>query len=594
MSTCKSRRAFNFLLAGALLFLGLLFHTDAGALTLNVVGPDGNPVPGYRWLVEEDLTYHVQPGTQDPGTLAVKFHRSYMPPVLNGEASGSADITLPDTNKHYFISVLPTSGFSIGGSPVTPGQESVTVTVNSNEVPTAQITIFVFEDNQPVNNAPDLPAETGLEDFQIILVDAAGKYGQPGGQMFMDAYGNLIGTTYNPDGSVDVVGPGYVKTDANGRLTIKHLPPGKFGVHAVPPVGTDWVQTTTIEGSKTIDAWVKANEPAYFTEFGPPGVHVFIGFIKPIVDTTVLSGGSTVTGQIVNLHNSRPPDFTFYNGSPVDHTIPWIGLNDLSVGGGKAVYAQEGNPDGTFSIPDVPAGDYQLVIWDKWLDNIIALHALTVPPGGGPMALGDIPVFSWFARFENRVFYDHDGDGFRDPNDYGLPLMAINLRFRDGTIYKSLSTDLTGFVAFDEVFPFFSWLVVEVDFGRFKATGATQIVDAGGPINPDLGWDYPSRGKLTPQPQFNADGTPIINIHTENNLSSTEKGPVLTKAFQAFLGQTNIVEWGKTEYAPGENGGISGVVIYAVTRAEDDPAQAAAEEWEPGIPRVQVALLCRW
>ena len=40
----------------------------------------------------------------------------------------------------------------------------------------------------------------------------------------------------------------------------------------------------------------------------------------------------------------------------------------------------------------------------------------------------------------------------------------------------------------------------------------------------------------------------------------------------------------------GENGGISGIVYYATTRAEDDPAYAAAELWEPGIPRVQVAL----
>ena len=38
------------------------------------------------------------------------------------------------------------------------------------------------------------------------------------------------------------------------------------------------------------------------------------------------------------------------------------------------------------------------------------------------------------------------------------------------------------------------------------------------------------------------------------------------------------------------NGGISGVLFYATTRAEDDPRFAAGEEWEPGIPNVQVAL----
>jgi len=45
------------------------------------------------------------------------------------------------------------------------------------------------------------------------------------------------------------------------------------------------------------------------------------------------------------------------------------------------------------------------------------------------------------------------------------------------------------------------------------------------------------------------------------------------------------MEFGKANYAPGENGGISGVIVYAITRAEDDPRYAVAEEWEPGIPR---------
>ena len=36
-----------------------------------------------------------------------------------------------------------------------------------------------------------------------------------------------------------------------------------------------------------------------------------------------------------------------------------------------------------------------------------------------------------------------------------------------------------------------------------------------------------------------------------------ELGPVLTEGFQAFLGQTNAVQWGKKAYGPGENGGSS-------------------------------------
>ncbi len=80
---------------------------------------------------------------------------------------------------------------------------------------------------------------------------------------------------------------------------------------------------------------------------------------------------------------------------------------------------------------------------------------------------------------------------------------------------------------------------------------------------------------------------------------------MLTQAFQGFLGQTSVMQWGKAEYMDyykfdpnlpftwtyvGENGGISGLVHYAITRAEDEPQFAAAETWEPGVPRVQVAL----
>ena len=52
----------------------------------------------------------------------------------------------------------------------------------------------------------------------------------------------------------------------------------------IPPDGQGWQQTHTIEGTPIIDAWVKPDEPPYFTEFGPAGQHVFIGFVKQFTD----------------------------------------------------------------------------------------------------------------------------------------------------------------------------------------------------------------------------------------------------------------------------------------------------------------------
>jgi hypothetical protein len=571
----------------AALLFGMLLHVDAGAqmLTINVVDPSGNPVAGFRWLVEEDATRDVDFTPALPGKdLSLSFHRSYMPVVGKG-TSASPTIDL-DATKRYYVSVLPdnagTQKYQMGGAQVARGSTSVTVTVNPAPIPTAQISVFAFNDNQPINNAPDLPQEQGLAGFSVLLFEAGGTYGQSGGQVTQDAFGNPIGTTYKPDGSILLKGDSTLKTGADGTLLIKNLAPGKYTIQIVPPAGSNWHQTHTIEGTKGIDAWVKANEPSFFQEFGPPGHHVFIGFVQagaavnPATNAPYLNGSASITGTVVNLHNSRPPDYAFYNGHPIPNC--WVGLNELPAAGGRGLYAGACNADSSFVIPNVPPGDYQLVVWDEYLDVIFATHNVTVPAGATEVALQEVPVFFWFSRLESVVFYDADQDGFRDDGEVGIPEQAVNLRFRDGSIYQSFPTDMDGYVPFDEVFPFFNWLVAEVDFARFKATGATIAVDNGGPIDENETWSY--GGKLSPQPQSENGGAPY----------RTETGQVLTQAFQGFLGQTSVIEWGKVNYAPGENGGISGIVQYASTRAEDDPSMAAAENWEPGIPRVQVNL----
>lgn len=603
------------LLAGV--FLG--FNAQA-QLAINVVDPSGAAVTNFRWLVEEDATKESTPGqTANASNLSLSFHTSYMPVVASGRVGltpkGPELTNLQlDPGKRYFISVLPDGGgYQMGGAPLAKGQTSVTIVVNKTPIPTAQISVFVFNDNQPINGAPDLPQELGLAGFSITLKEAGGTFGQSGGQVTQDAFGNPIGTTYQQaangsfiyeaDGvtpKVLVRGSGFIASGADGVARIKYLAPAKYTIEVVPPAGGDWHQTSTIEGTKGIDAWVKANEPSYFQEFGPAGHHVDIGFVKTLQDASVLNGSSSINGKVVNLHTSRPPDFAFYNGEPVPNC--WVGLNELPVAGGRGVFAQKCSADSSFSIPNVPAGTFQLVIWDEFLDRIIALTNVTVPAGGAPVNLQDVPVFNWFGRYQARVFYDANNNGFRDPGEAGLPDQALNLRFRDGSIYQSTATNRQGEAEFPEVFPFFHWLIAEVDFARFKATGSTTIVDNGGAVPADNAWIMPSRNKLNPQPQIcsqdDVDAGAVgcmavgdrINPYTGNNLSKVDTGVVLLHGMQTFLGQTNVIEWGKVNYGPGENGGVSGIVQYATVRAEADPRYAAAENWEPGIPRVQVNL----
>ncbi|NOS79331.1 MAG: hypothetical protein HOP35_15445 [Nitrospira sp.] len=585
-------------------------------VTVTVQGSDGLPIaPGFRWLLQENLMYDAKQGVScDPtgadanrpcvpgtnisaNTLSTNFHKSYMPPVDKGDVAGSqAIITIPDATKKYFVSVLPHCAnpasapencYSINGGAIAPGQTALTVVVPKQRIPTAQIFVMAFEDLAPINNAFD-QGERGLGGFNVAIADA-------GGQILTDAMGNPLGTTYQADGlTPDLLGNGIVTTMTQGEIDfalanngagnpynlkvgealIKGLAPGKYGITITPVVGLNYQQTATIEGTKTIDAWVHANEPRYMFELGPAGHHAEFGYVQPGYVLTpqgaplLGQGSSSITGRIVNMHMSRPPDYTMHKGHPLLGC--WIGLNEFQLGrAGRGLYVAACNSDSTFTIPNVPDGSYQLAVWDQFLDNIFALVPVTVT--GGNLDLGDVGVFRWFGAQDHYVFFDANGDGVRQETEVGIRDQVVNLRFRDGTIYQSFPTDTTGYVPFDEIFPFFSWQVAEVDFARFKATGVTVTVDAGGPVVPGE--------KLTPQIQ--ADGV---------STTRTETGPVLLQGFQSFLGTTNKFEWGKKNYSPGENGGISGIVQYATTRAEDDPRYAAAETWEPGIPRVPVFL----
>jgi hypothetical protein len=589
------------------LFIGVLTASSGEALTLNVVDQNGAAVSGFEWLVEEDNTSLVTPGAMVSNSLSMSIHKSYAPPVAAGHALGNAAVVNIPTDTRYVVSVLPDSGHTMSGANVAIGQSSVTVIVNSLPVPTAQISIFVFEDNNPVNNSPDLPGEQGLEGFTVQLSDM-------GGTIMMDAFGNPLDSTYatdingniifNPDGSPQMLamGDGVITTDVNGEATVKYIPPGKYGIVMVPPASTNWMQTTTIEGSPTIDAWVKGGESKLIVEFGPAFTHIFMGFVDPDQLPWALTppaGSGTITGQVVNNHQSAPPAVQGFPGHPIDGC--WVALNDLTTKEGLVAQACEA--DGNFTFSNVPPGSYQLVVWDTYMDRIIGFQTVSMPSPAGTVNLGQVLSFAWFGTLENYVFNDVDEDGFRDPTEEGIPEQNVNIRWRDGTIYQAFPTDLDGYVPFDEVFPFFHWLVAEVDYARLKATGATFIVDDGGAVPADNGWTMPSGDRLTPQPQLCTQsdidagncttlGDPINNPNTGNNLSRTETGEVLTQSMFLFAGQTNYIDWGKKAYTPGsgENGGISGLVLYATTRAENDPQYAAAEPWEPGIPRVQVNL----
>ena len=225
----------NFLAVVVAISLVVCSANNAQALRrINLLNSDGTALPAgtqFRWLVEEDKTYHVplnNDGTvemlggvpaldpnwmvehplQDRRTLSVSFHRSYMPVV----ASGNQDDLRAKLNslhqgpvtraRNYYISVLPDSGYAISGASFRGNQRNIDVFLTAEPTPTAQITIFAHEDIAPINNVWD-EGEEGIAGFSIILEDAGGKYGASAGIQSADVYGNPLCTTYNDDGSVN-------------------------------------------------------------------------------------------------------------------------------------------------------------------------------------------------------------------------------------------------------------------------------------------------------------------------------------------------------------------------------------------------------
>ena len=570
-------------------------------IALNVIDPDGTAVSSYRWILQEDVTFHVDPlSPPDPAVmLSTNFHKSYMPVVAQGCVGTECATDNPvipvaafteavlDPARHYYVSVLPNdagtgTGHSLGGAQIPAGTASgatIDVVVNNQPIPSAQISVIVFEDNAPTNGVPDT-GEPGLGGFEIHLEDASGRYGQSPGTVNFDVNGDPLrnaldcfGGSPQPDG--------VILTCPDGTALIQNVPPGKFGVIVTPPAGPGtWTETSTIEGTNVQDTWVMAGEPPFLTEFGAPGYHAFIGFVNP-EHTNVPPGippgqlNNTITGNITMIHTARAPDNTAYDSGnyiALSHTRPWVGLNSINGDGPNiaTVQAELVGDNATFTIPNIPDGTYQLVIWDDYLDQIITYQ--TVVLTGGTTDVGNIPVSTWFGRHEHQVFLDSNiENGQLDTGEIGLTEQAVNIRFRDGTIFQSYPTDSTGFVPFDQVFPFGNWQIAEIDYSRFKPTGVRVTVDGGGDVS---GGPYP--GLLNPQA-----GSPRTD---------TAPAPVLLEGFQSMPGMTSLFEWGKVPYAEGENGGIAGIVFYGSTRGENDPRLTVGDTWEPGIPGVTVRL----
>lgn len=609
-----------------------------------------------------DPTGTPSPSTRTLGTSFHKSHMPVIATGCVGATScgaGQSAAVAPQTptlvgdvgldpTKHYYISILPGDagdpvvnggpGHMMGGVEVNPiditGKAIVTAALQATPLEPAQLSIYIYEDSAPTNGQNDLN-EKGLGGFNIILMDAAGRSGDVAGQQTYDAFNmpltnallgqagcpndanqatsastgnNLVGVVYTCPNAP----PGYTGDPATyalaGHALIKNLTPARYDVLAHP--GTDraaagevWWQTETLEGTPAQDAFTGIKEPVYFQEFGPPGFHSTIGFVNPqhvaqyAVDNHLV-GTHKITGKVTNEHMSRPSNVTLWDSGSYDmlsSTTCQVALN--SQGGiGATIAIAQCDKDGNFILQNVPAGTYQLAVWDQWLDQIIQTEAVTV--GTTDVAMGDIPVLSWFTQYDQNIFMDANRNGIYDPGETGIGNVLMTTRYRDGGISNQTLTDTSGNGLLAELFPLFNWYVTEADTTRFKQTGVNAIVDAGGPVDTTGAGAglWSSVYQATPANPVGCDPTggllPSLGAPCSpaNTTSIVYLPGAYSYGLQGFISQRNTINWGRTPYVQHENGGIQGIVVYSSTRPFDDQRYNVQTLWEPLVPRVTVNL----
>ncbi len=766
--------------------VAVTFKASTGLIVAVKDAKTGRAITDYRWIIEEDRTFYIDPNCQvnstNPAlrpascpplpipTLGTNFHTSYMPvlasgcvvPVTGGiscelgqSLQGTAaacdvgngacrtDVAQKapvdpsqvylDPTKRYYLSILPGDGgnptiggaggamqvdpncdpattqcamrqfdiatdcgaytspptgawevggpgalcgHAMGGAPISSAQVAAglatTINVNLQQTPlqTASITVFVFQDDWPLNGEHDAgggvdvlsPQEAGLGGFELKILDQAGGFGDSTGQATYDMFNmplsnglagmidpvtgfNACPITKRTDGLVGMIPtcPKYedgkdingnpVLSPLAGQALIANLYPGLYEIAATPAAdriarGEEWLQTNTLDGTKPVEAFIKPGEPRYFQEFGPGGFHVAIGFANPKIINdrkgpfcANQTCTATLKGTVTNARMSRTPDQRVYSSGSYDSysfTNCYVSVGDPN--GADFAFTKCG-ANGEFSFSGIPTGTWRVTVFDQWNDLLVDGLSTPVQVAGSVVNV-EIPVTQWRANLYTRTFLDVGdgtagsvGDGVSQPNEPGLPLVATNIRYRDGSYAFFNNTDLNGYAGFNEVFPFLNWLVVETDTTRFKQTGAHVVYDSGGPVDGTTGagsstiaaalantLESPT-AHLPPSLRVpgavycdNADCTGFsIQSGPTSSAASPSTGRIdppwaTTQAWQGLLGQNSFIEWGMKPFMPGENGGIKGHVLYASTRPFDDPALYLQLSWLPAVPNVTLNL----
>ena len=545
----------------------------ADGCTVTVNGLDfstGDPLATYNFIVNVDNAKLPS----DPNSLSTE---SNSPIVAEGDQD-HATVTLPEGR--YLISMRSLDHKMWGNYLTLPDAANTSGHVDVNmelttqsadhPLPLGKIRVFAFNDNAWTNGAPDTE-EAGLGGFQVGLEEQTGS---------------AVTVDYNND---PLCG-GICKTSSDpatlGFAEIDNLGPATYFIDVHPPAGpcnsnpdSQWYQTTTIDGGLNLMAPTEEGADGTGAPgeqlWEPPNVRTayWFGFVcspRPFTN----SGTGEITGTARNWVEWAPYQTGTFT-DPVEN--PFVALSDASTD--QTVFVGQGDEAGNFDIQGVPAGDYNLAVWDEQLSYIMRFKPVHIEAGqtvdmndvgdDGSVGLG---VSRWFGWLGGKVYKDQNGNGQYDEGvDTPIPNTDMDQRWRDGSIKESTFTDASG----DYVYPTAEggalgrWIINEQGFARFSADPGASVHDE-------------QTGAVTPS--CLVDGTPV-----DPCIPNSQGGGLLMN--QSLLeGHRSTVDWGKRDYPAGTPGQIVGITYFATTRNEFDARFQAHEDYEAAIPDVTVYL----
>ena len=549
--------------------------TSAGSCTVIINAldfPTSTPLANFNYIVNVDNTKLPS----DPLSLSTE---SNSPIVRTGDQTRN-QVTLP--NGRYLVSVrsldhkmwgayftLPDDAAGTGTSGTLTLDIALTQQSADNPLPLGKINVFVFNDNAWTNGAPDTE-EAGLGGFQVGLDEQTGS---------------AVTVDYNNDPLCGGICTTSSAVADLGFVSISNLGPATYFIDVQPPEGpcnsdpdSRWYQTTTIDGGLQLIA--PTEEGADGT--GAPGEQLWepptirtaywFGFVcapQPFATP----GTGEITGTAKNWVEWAPYTTGTFN-DPVED--PFVALSDATTD--QTVFMGRGDAAGNFDIQGVPAGDYNLAVWDEQISYIMRFKPVHVDADAtvdvnetgddGSIGLG---VSRWFGWLDGYVYKDTNNNGTFDPGtDPTIANTDMDQRWRDGSIKESTITGPDGYYQYPtaEGGALGRWIINEQGFARFSAyPGASMHDERTGAVIPSC------------------DATPV-----PNPCIPTDQGGGLLTNQLLLEGHRATVDWGKRDYAPGTPGQIVGITYFATTRNEFDASKQAHEDYEPAVPDVTVYL----